>query len=432
MFSKGVSAADPKAAVIRALMPGLAETVEESAVQALTGSECPIQIIAVGKAAIPMTEGALYSISKDRLKTLPVVVTNYENALSHPNMHILSASHPIPNEDGLLAARIIAATAADTDDDGLILALISGGASSLAPMPSPPISLSDKQEVTRLLLMSGADIHETNTVRKHLSEIKGGGLARLAYPTALRTLILSDVPSDDLSTIASGVTAGDSTTFPEAVSILQQKRIWHHIPASVRAHLEQGCSGLVEETPFPDDPLFNNTFSTIIASNRTSLKAVSDFGKAAGYNVEIVREMLVGEARLAGQEFALNITRPVTCPTAYIAGGETTVTVTGSGSGGRNQELALACALAFQSRSSPNHWVFLSGSTDGIDGPTNAAGGLVDSDTTTRIRVTGYDPSALLANNDSYHALRHANDLLITGPTGTNVADLQILLTYPK
>ena len=142
--------------------------------------------------------------------------------------------------------------------------------------------------------------------------------------------------------------------------------------------------------------------------------------------------MLIGEARLAGQKFALNITKPVTCPTAYIAGGETTVTVTGSGSGGRNQELALACALAFQSQSSPNHWVFLSGSTDGIDGPTNAAGGLVDSNTTTRIRVTGYDPSALLANNDSYNALRNANDLLITGPTGTNVADLQILLTYPK
>ena len=299
-------------------------------------------------------------------------------------------------------------------------------------MPTPPLSLTDKQEVTQLLLMNGADIHEINTVRKHMSDIKGGGLVRLANPTGFQSLILSDVPNDDLGTIASGITTGDSTTFAEAITILHKKRIWQEIPACVRSHMEQGCSGLIEETLTPDDPIFSNAFNAIIANNRTSLNAVLRHGKSTGYNVSIVSKMLVGEARVVPQEFALTLEKPGKPPTAYIAGGETTVDVRGSGSGGRNQELALAFALACQSKLIPNYWVFLSGSTDGTDGPTDAAGGLIDSDTITRMRLAGCDPSALLANNDSYNALRQANDLLLTGPTGTNVADLQILLTYPK
>jgi len=429
MFNEGVRAADPKAAVISALTD--ITTKEKSTRQALTASNCPVQIIALGKAAIPMTEGAILHIDKDRLKT-PLVVTNYENAFNHPEMRILSAGHPIPNDDGLRAAQTIAETAADAGDHDLILTLISGGASSLVPMPTPPLSLSDKQEVTQLLLMNGADIHEINTVRKHMSDIKGGGLVRLANPTGFQSLILSDVPNDDLGTIASGITTGDSTTFAEAITILHKKRIWQEIPACVRSHMEQGCSGLIEETLTPDDPIFSNAFNAIIANNRTSLNAVLKHGKSTGYNVSIVSKMLVGEARLVAQKFALKLEKPVKQPTAYIAGGETTVDVRGSGSGGRNQELALAFALACQSKLIPNYWVFLSGSTDGTDGPTDAAGGLIDSDTITRMRLAGCDPSALLANNDSYNALRQANDLLLTGPTGTNVADLQILLTYPK
>ena len=299
-------------------------------------------------------------------------------------------------------------------------------------MPPPSITLEDKCKTTQLLLTSGADIHEINTVRKHLSEFKGGGLARLAYPAPLHALILSDVLDNDPGTIASGPTAGDLTTFSNARDVFCRRGIWNQIPSPIKTYLNRGCDGLIDETPLPEDEIFRNVSNTIVGSNRISLDAICHSAKTAGYDVKLVSEMLTGEARSVAEQFVTQISAPIKHPTAYVAGGETTVTVRGSGLGGRNQEMALAFALDADSRFNNLSWVFLSGGTDGIDGPTDAAGGLVDPYTIARIRSAGYDPRLLLDNNDAYHALNHAGDLLITGATGTNVADLQILLIHPR
>jgi len=378
-----------------------------------------------------MTEGALECVPEDLLIEAPVAVTSYENVVQHGKMQILGAGHPIPNADGLKAARKIAKTVRAAKADELILALISGGASALLPMPPPSITLEDKRNATQLLLTSGADIHEINTVRKHLSELKGGGLARLAYPAALQALILSDVLDNDPGTIASGPTAGDLTTFSDAKGVFLRRGIWEQIPNSIQAHLDRGCDGLIDETTLPEDEIFRDVSNTIVGSNLISLDSICQSAKSAGYDVQIVSKALTGEARSVAEKFLMRASAPIERPTAFVAGGETTVTVRGSGLGGRNQEMALTFAIDADSRFNNLSWVFLSGGTDGIDGPTDAAGGLVDPGTIARIHNAGYDPRLLLDNNDAYHALDHAGDLLVTGATGTNVADLQILLIHP-
>jgi len=378
-----------------------------------------------------MTEGALECVPEDLLIEAPVAVTSYENVIQHGKIQILGAGHPIPNADGLKAARKIAKTVRAAKADELILALISGGASALLPMPPPSITLEDKRNATQLLLTSGADIHEINTVRKHLSELKGGGLARLAYPAALQALILSDVLDNDPGTIASGPTAGDLTTFSDAKGVFLRRGIWEQIPNSIQAHLDRGCDGLIDETTLPEDEIFRDVSNTIVGSNLISLDSICQSAKSAGYDVQIVSKALTGEARSVAEKFLMRASAPIERPTAFVAGGETTVTVRGSGLGGRNQEMALTFAIDADSRFNNLSWVFLSGGTDGIDGPTDAAGGLVDPGTIARIHNAGYDPRLLLDNNDAYHALDHAGDLLVTGATGTNVADLQILLIHP-
>jgi hydroxypyruvate reductase len=390
-----------------------------------------VRVVAFGKAAITMTEGALECVPEHLLIEAPVVVTSYENVVEHSEMQILGAGHPIPNANGLKAARKIAEAVRVAKVDERILALISGGASALLPMPPPSITLEDKSKATQLLLTSGADIHEINTVRKHLSVLKGGGLARLAHPAALQALILSDVLDNDPGTIASGPTAGDLTTFSDARNVFLRRDIWKQIPNSIQTHLDRGCDGLISETPLPNDKIFQDVSNTIVGSNRISLDAVYQSAKLAGYDVQIVSEALTGEARSVAEQFVMQVSAPIEHPMAYVAGGETTVTVRGSGLGGRNQELALTFALDADSRTNKSSWVFLSGGTDGIDGPTDAAGGLVDPGTIARIHNAGYDPRRLLDDNDAYHALDHAGDLLVTGATGTNVADLQILLIHP-
>ena len=435
VFTSGIEAADPKAAVVAALQAELSvftnggPKAENSQPRRTTRRR--VRIVAFGKAAIPMTDGVLECIPDDQLSAPPLIVTSYENVSQRAHMQILGAGHPVPNADGLAAARTIAAAVDAATEDERVLALISGGASALLPMPPSSISLEDKREATQLLLASGAGIHEINAVRKHLSDLKGGGLARLAKPAALNALILSDVLGDDPGTIASGPTAGDPTTFADAKEVFRRRGIWDQIPNSVRTRLARGCDGLIEETPLPDDEIFRDVCNTIVGSNRISLDAVCQHAKAAGYDVEVVSEALIGEARDVAEQLAAKVSTPIERPRAYVAGGETTVSVRGSGLGGRNQELALAFAIAARSLPCDHAWVFLSGGTDGIDGPTDAAGGLVDSGTVARIRAAGYDPRALLDNNDAYHALRHADDLLVTGATGTNVADVQILLLHP-
>ena len=436
MFADAVAAADPRAAVVRTLhkQPNSSQiqsTAKPQSFQLQEFSRRKVRVVAFGKAAITMTEGALECVPEDLLIEAPVAVTSYENVIQHGKIQILGAGHPIPNADGLKAARKIAKTVRAAKADELILALISGGASALLPMPPPSITLEDKRNATQLLLTSGADIHEINTVRKHLSELKGGGLARLAYPAALQALILSDVLDNDPGTIASGPTAGDLTTFSDAKGVFLRRGIWEQIPNSIQAHLDRGCDGLIDETTLPEDEIFRDVSNTIVGSNLISLDSICQSAKSAGYDVQIVSKALMGEARSVAEKFLMRASAPIERPTAFVAGGETTVTVRGSGLGGRNQEMALTFAIDADSRFNNLSWVFLSGGTDGIDGPTDAAGGLVDPGTIARIHNAGYDPRLLLDNNDAYHALNHAGDLLVTGATGTNVADLQILLIHP-
>ena len=436
MFADAVAAADPRAAVVRTLhkQPNSSQiqsTAKPQSFQLQEFSRRKVRVVAFGKAAITMTEGALECVPEDLLIEAPVAVTSYENVIQHGKIQILGAGHPIPNADGLKAARKIAKTVRAAKADELILALISGGASALLPMPPPSITLEDKRNATQLLLTSGADIHEINTVRKHLSELKGGGLARLAYPAALQVLILSDVLDNDPGTIASGPTAGDLTTFSDAKGVFLRRGIWEQIPNSIQAHLNRGCDGLIDETTLPEDEIFRDVSNTIVGSNLISLDSICQSAKSAGYDVQIVSKALTGEARSVTEKFLMRASAPIERPTAFVAGGETTVTVRGSGLGGRNQEMALTFAIDADSRFNNLSWVFLSGGTDGIDGPTDAAGGLVDPGTIARIHNAGYDPRLLLDNNDAYHALDHAGDLLVTGATGTNVADLQILLIHP-
>ena len=436
MFADAVAAADPRAAVVRTLhkQPNSSQiqsTAKPQSFQLQEFSRRKVRVVAFGKAAITMTEGALECVPEDLLIEAPVAVTSYENVIQHGKIQILGAGHPIPNADGLKAARKIAKTVRAAKADELILALISGGASALLPMPPPSITLEDKRNATQLLLTSGADIHEINTVRKHLSELKGGGLARLAYPAALQVLILSDVLDNDPGTIASGPTAGDLTTFSDAKGVFLRRGIWEQIPNSIQAHLNRGCDGLIDETTLPEDEIFRDVSNTIVGSNLISLDSICQSAKSAGYDVQIVSKALTGEARSVAEKFLMRAAAPIERPTAFVAGGETTVTVRGSGLGGRNQEMALTFAIDADSRFNNLSWVFLSGGTDGIDGPTDAAGGLVDPGTIARIHNAGYDPRLLLDNNDAYHALDHAGDLLVTGATGTNVADLQILLIHP-
>ena len=436
MFADAVAAADPRAAVVRTLhkQPNSSQiqsTAKPQSFQLQEFSRRKVRVVAFGKAAITMTEGALECVPEDLLIEAPVAVTSYENVIQHGKIQILGAGHPIPNADGLKAARKIAKTVRAAKADELILALISGGASALLPMPPPSITLEDKRNATQLLLTSGADIHEINTVRKHLSELKGGGLARLAYPAALQALILSDVLDNDPGTIASGPTAGDLTTFSDAKGVFRRRGIWEQIPNSIQAHLDRGCDGLIDETTLPEDEIFRDVSNTIVGSNLISLDSICQSAKSAGYDVQIVSKALTGEARSVAEKFLMRASAPIERPTAFVAGGETTVTVRGSGLGGRNQEMALTFAIDADSRFNNLSWVFLSGGTDGIDGPTDAAGGLVDPGTIARIHNAGYDPRLLLDNNDAYHALDHAGDLLVTGATGTNVADLQILLIHP-
>ena len=433
LFNAGVSAANPGLAVTHHLLAD-GHTIEILLNDGSTRKKnwSKIELIAFGKAACSMAEAAQKIIPTDLLKTPGIAVTNYENIRPIKHIQVIGASHPYPDESGLKAAKMIAQRAARAQADELLLVLLSGGGSALLPSPAASISLSDKMLTTQLLLESGADIHEINCIRKHLSELKGGGLAKTAYPADVHTLVLSDVPGDDLSVIASGPTVADESTFQNAISILQGKNIWYKVPDSIRTHLQQGAEGNIPETPKRNAPFFQNVQHSLVGSNKISLSAVSRAAQEKGYQINKLKQPLTGEARVQAENLAKKAKilqdKGIEKNTALLAGGETTVTVSGTGKGGRNQEMALAFALAAEKFNLNENWVFLSGGTDGKDGITNAAGGIVDSFSISRMQ----NAAELLDNNDSYHALEQSHDLLITGSTGTNVADLQILLLQPN
>ena len=382
IFEAGVQAADPSRAVAGHL---------DSAVR-------PALIIAVGKAARLMAQAALA-----RFDDVPcLVVTNYENAAPLDGATVFAAGHPVPDDNGAVAARAV--IAALHDARGPVLALISGGGSALLPAPTGDLTLADKAAVNALLLGAGLDITAMNLVRQQLSELKGGGFLRHAAPHPVAALILSDVIGDDLSTIASGPTVWPIGTAQQAAAVLRHAGLWDSVPAVVRAHLT---------TAQPSDAL-PEAQNILVGSNSQSVAAMADFAGDANVLSTPVEGDVAGAARLICDQAGLGVT---------LWGGETTVVLRGTGRGGRNQELALRIAVEARARGWTD-WVCLQGGSDGRDGPTDAAGGLVDQHTLGKID----NFKGLLANNDSYAALAQAGHLLITDATGTNVADLGVLI----
>jgi hydroxypyruvate reductase len=339
--------------------------------------------------------------------------------------------HPVPDARGTAGAERIAEIASRAGARDLVVWLVSGGASALLPFPAAPVTLEEKQAATRLLLASGADIHEINCVRKHISRIKGGQLARMAAPAAVEALLLSDVIGDDAGVIGSGPTAPDASTFAGALAALDRYGIRERVPASVRERLERGAAGEIPETPKPGAACFRKVRNTIIGSNRLALGAAERRARELGYRTLVLASGIQGETReIARMHAAIarevaGAGRPVKPPACIITGGETTVTLRGSGLGGRNQEFVLAAAIDIAGLKDV---VVFSAGTDGTDGPTNAAGAVADGNTLRR----NPDARRYLENNDSYGYFQPLGDLLITGPTHTNVMDVRMVLVGSK
>jgi glycerate 2-kinase len=384
--------------------------------------------VGAGKASARMA-AALETVLGEKLDG-GLVVVKYGHAVRTRKVRIVEAGHPVPDRTGGRAAGRLLALVGDLTRDDLLLVLLSGGASSLLAAPAPGLTIQDKQAVGRLLLCSGATIQEINTVRKHLSAIKGGRLAA-ATRAEIIALILSDVIGDDLGSIGSGPTAPDPSTFAQALEILRRYGIRTGVPPRVRTHLLAGARGREEESPKPGAPLFARVTNHIIGNNRRAVEAVARAAKGLGVRPIILSTSLTGEARdiakvfgAIGREIAAS-RRPAPPPVCIIAGGELTVTVRGSGRGGRAQEFALAAAGEIAGLA--NMWVAGFG-TDGNDGPTDAAGAVSDGGIWARAKRTGSDPLAALLRNDAYSFFRQCGGHIVTGPTGTNVNDLYLLL----
>ena len=431
-YRQGLAAADPYAVV----NTYLATHQTELQLNIKPADAAPIHLIAIGKAACPMLEAALAQIPASRLAQAAFAVTHDDNFPTIHGAEIRVAGHPLPDQRGLAATHELVARLKLCQPHHLVVLLLSGGGSALVPSPARGISLTDKIRVTELLLACGADIQHINCVRKHCSQLKGGGLARMINGATLHTLALSDVIDDDPGSIASGPGVADNTRFSDAITILHERELWNQIPDSVRQHLLAGQAGQIMETLKVDDALNANLHFSILASNRHSVWGMEQAVRASRYQLLSSQYGLKGEAANLGRSLAeqtrLLLDSHPTVPLARLGGGETTVTLgPDSGSGGRNQELALAFAVHAESLALPGYWCLLSAGSDGRDGPTPAAGAVVDQDSLRRMRQAGIDPLLQLRKHNSHPALLASQDLIMTGATGTNVADLQILLWEP-
>jgi hydroxypyruvate reductase len=388
-----------------------------------------VLVVGAGKAGAPMAK-ALEDLLGERIADGVIVV---KEGHSLPLRHVRSheAGHPVPDERGIRGAEDIILLVKRAGERDLVICVLSGGGSALLVAPAGGVTLEDKQEVTRLLLACGADIHEINTVRKHLSRAKGGGLARFANPAAVVSLILSDVIGDDLNVIASGPTVPDPSTFADAEKVFDKYGIWEHVPSTVQHRIQQGLKGEVEDTPKSGDATFQKCSFELVGTNLQALTAASREAQRLGYNPLILSSTVEGEAREVVKAFtaiAKEVRRssnPISQPACILCGGETTVTIQGEGKGGRNQEFALASALVLDGM---ENVVVLSGGTDGTDGPTDAAGAIADGATVARALAKDFDPLDYLRRNDSYHFFSALEDLVITGPTRTNVMDVYMIL----
>lgn len=428
IFFAGLAAVEPKAAVTACcrLQKNILKVADQSYD---TGAFDRIYVIGAGKAAAPMA-AAVENLLGDRL-TGGILSVKYGHTHLLKKTELTEGGHPIPDAGGLKAAQRILALAQSASKKDMVICLLSGGGSALLPLPAPGITLADKQAAMRELLACGATITEINTLRKHVSAIKGGQLARAVFPATLLCLVISDVVGDDLSTIASGPTVADPTTFTDCLRIIDTYQLKNRLPASVIRHIQNGAAGLKTETPKPGDPLFEKVVTHICADNTAALAAAADRARHLGYRALILSSMVEGETREVARMHGamakeiLKSGNPVCPPACLLSGGETTVTIQGTGKGGRNQEFCLAVADTIAGQ---KHIVVLSGGTDGTDGPTNAAGAVVSDRTASRASQAGLLPARYLADNDSFTFFEKLESLLITGPTNTNVMDLRVVL----
>lgn len=411
LFDAALTAADPMIAVPRYLPhPPSGRTI----------------VVGAGKAAAAMAR-AVEDHWTGPLEGL--VVTRYGHGVDCRHIEVIEAAHPVPDRAGRAAAERIFELVQGLSADDLVLCLISGGGSALLALPAQGLTLEDKQTVNRALLVSGADIAQMNCVRKHLSAVKGGRLAAAAAPARVVSLLISDVPGDDPATIASGPTVADPTSFADARAILERYGIAP--PEPVRAHLRAAS----DETPKPGDSRLSRAESVVIARPQDSLEAAAARAQEAGITPIILGDAIEGEAQEVAQAMAQTAfeaarhSQPAAPPCVLLSGGETTVTVRGGGRGGRNAEFLLALAVALAEAPGIHA---LACDTDGIDGTEDNAGAVIGPDTLARARAAGLDPKAYLADNNAYAVFSTLGDLLITGPTRTNVNDFRAILVLPE
>jgi glycerate 2-kinase len=381
-----------------------------------------VLVLGAGKASAAMAATVEELLGSRVSQGFVVVKDGYR--VPTARIEVAEAGHPVPDGRGLAASARLLALAETAGLADLVIVLVSGGGSALTPAPTAPVTLEEKQALTRLLLSAGATIDELNAVRKHLSRFKGGWLARAASPATVLTLALSDVIGDPLDVIASGPTAPDPTTYLDALRVLERRFVLDRTPASIVERLRAGAAGQLPETPKPGDEVFARVTSVVIGNNARVVEAAAAQAGRLGYRAQVLTRSLRGEARDVARALVARA-RALPGPAALIAAGETTVTVRGGGRGGRCQEFALAAALALEAGES---LVVLAAGTDGTDGPTDAAGGLVDAATVTRGRAAGMDAARALADNDAHAFLTAAGACLTTGPTNTNLLDLYLIL----
>ena len=392
-----------------------------------------VLVVGAGKASAPMARAGGGGLGNRVAGGLVNVKYGYTDATRR--IRLREAAHPLPDESGLAGTREIVELLEGAGDEDLVLCLISGGGSALMMLPEEEITLEDYQALTQALLRSGATINQINTIRKHIEQVKGGRLAQVAAPATVATLILSDVVGNPLDFIASGPTVPDTTTFADALDVLKQFELLEAVPGSVRSWLERGARGEVPETPNPGDALFERVSTVVVGSNDIAAEAALAEARRLGFEALLLTTYLEGEAREMGKlagalaKELVNRGTPLKSPACLILGGETTVTVRGHGKGGRNQEIAVSAALAMQGL---GRALVVGLATDGSDGPVDASGGFADGESAERGRRLGLDPRDFLANNDAFTYLTATGDLLVTGPTNTNVNDLLFVFSFSE
>jgi hydroxypyruvate reductase len=428
IFHSGLAAVNPTSAVLNALKLSNSELTVGPKSYDVRAFE-NIFVVGAGKAGAAMA-AAVETVLGDRIYA-GIVNVKYGHTQPLDHVRIVEAGHPVPDTAGLQGTREIVDLLSRAGDKDLVICLLSGGGSALLPLPCEGITLAEKQATTQRLLDCGATINEINTVRKHISAVKGGQLARVAYPATLITLVLSDVIGDPLDVIASGPTVADSSTFADVAAIVTRHDLWQSLPVSIQSHIRAGERGRLAETPKVGETVFERTQNIIIASNRQALAAAKTEATQLGYHAMVLSSSVQGETRdvaLVHSAIAkeiLSTAQPLPPPGCIISGGETTVTMRGQGKGGRNQEFVLAAAIDIADM---GRVVILSAGTDGTDGPTDAAGAICDGYTIQRADKLALLPRAHLDNNDAYPFFEQLGDLIKTGPTHTNVMDLRLIL----